>query len=139
MATLALHDTPLSPADALDDDSILFDADFDAEELSIIDHLLVQANSQIASPALAIADPDDYEGRHPSSSAVVSRPLGGAGRPRDAGGGVQRRGTTRMWKGKKKEREPASAQLPGIEVQYDEAELEQWIVKEGVGKAYTFS
>ncbi|KAI4145928.1 MAG: hypothetical protein LQ340_006119, partial [Diploschistes diacapsis] len=78
-----------------------FDDDFSPDELVAIDRLLVQANSEIASPALAIADVDDYEGQHPQSSSrdVLPRSF------------VQRR-----WGGGEDGREMAG---PRMEVQYD--------------------
>ena len=56
---------PSNNPEEFDDD---FDEEFSADELAVIDRLLVQATNEVASPPLALADLGDYEGAHPYSA-----------------------------------------------------------------------
>ena len=107
----------LAPAFPLETGRDEFDIDFAPDELDVIDRLLVQANSKIESPPLAIADADDHERAHPYSAIW---PHFAAGK-RNSGNGkfrLKARGGNEV------------SIVPKIEVQYDEDDgltAEEWI------------
>ena len=90
------------------DDPYDFDTDFDVEEVALIEGFLRQANSQLASPALAVVDADDYAGAHPNS---VILPRSSAQGRRYGASGSSAYGAVAA--------AAAGLPVPAIEIQYD--------------------
>ena len=131
-----------------DDNESDYGSDFSAGELGEIDQLLVQANSQIASPPLAILDVRDVPSASEAHRAIVPRSslqrLRNVDADTDAG-----RGKEVVQPDKAVDDLGLSATItdvPSISVQheygygydYDDAALDAWVVAQDPGTAPYF-
>lgn len=110
---------PPIPLSSNSDDE--FGGDFSAEEVAIIDQLLIEANSQHVPPPLAVAELDDNAGQPPLSAVV---PLSSR----------QRRQQERRSNGARQASSNGApaAEGPSVRIQYD---VEGWVGAQSGGES----